>query len=224
MRPVTDVGELRVRSSPLVPSPICPEPLSPQHRTVASDIRAQTWVSPTETSTAVVEVIMHVPLTQVPVMHAAPHRPQCALLVLRLTSHPLALAPSQSAKPVLHVATRHAPVVHVCVAVFARLHAPPQRPQCVSDVRRSVSQPFVAFASQLPKFVAHAPTAHAPAMQAAVPLATEHTRPHAPQCVGDAPRLVSHPFAALPSQSPKPALHVRTHDPDAQVAVWLLAA
>jgi len=40
--------------------------------------------------------------------------------------------------------------------------------------------------------------------------------PHEPQCAASVSRFVSHPLAAIPSQSPKPASHVSRHTPSAQ--------
>jgi hypothetical protein len=53
-----------------------------------------------------------------------------------------------------------------------------------------------------------------------VPLALEQTFPHEPQLAELVLRFASQPSAALPSQFPKPALHVRIPQvPDEHVAV-----
>ena len=65
---------------------------------------------------------------------------------------------------------------------------------------------------------------HAPAAQPAVALASAHAAPQRPQLDGVVLRLVSQPLAALPSQSPKPAVQVTPHAPAAQVAVPLVAS
>jgi hypothetical protein len=62
---------------------------------------------------------------------------------------------------------------------------------------------------------------HVPLLQLA-PAA--HARPHIPQLVALVLRLVSQPLAALPSQSPKPALQLSPHAPAAHVAVALAPA
>jgi len=46
-----------------------------------------------------------------------------------------------------------------------------------------------------------------------------HDRPQAPQWVLDARRLLSHPLAAIPSQSARPVVHTRLQVPIVQVAV-----
>ena len=49
--------------------------------------------------------------------------------------------------------------------------------------------------------------AQRPVEHVAVALGREHAVPHAPQFETSEPRLVSHPFAIIASQSAKPALH-----------------
>jgi hypothetical protein len=157
-----------------------------------------------------------------PTMQARPQAPQWAFETARLTSQPLAGLPSQSAKSVLHAPTAHAPLTHTAVAL-GRVHAPPQRPQCATLVRRSTSQPLAGLPSQSPKPALHAATTQPPAAHAAVALGSTQALPHTPQCEVLVVRLVSHPLAALPSQLPKPALQVIPHMPLVQVAVPLLA-
>jgi hypothetical protein len=53
----------------------------------------------------------------------------------------------------------------------------------------------------------HEATVHFPPAQPAVAFGKEQTKPQLPQLVGVVFRLVSHPFAGLPSQSAQPALH-----------------
>jgi hypothetical protein len=144
-----------------------------------------------------------------PVAHARPHAPQWAVLVRVSVSQPLAALPSQSANPARHDAIVHVPPAHAAVAL-GRLHARPHIPQLVAVVRVSTSQPFAGFPSQSAKPALHAAMVHAPAAHAAVALASEHVRPHIPQCTALMPRLTSQPLAALPSQLPKPALHDAT--------------
>jgi hypothetical protein len=60
-------------------------------------------------------------------------------------------------------------------------------------------------------------TPHVPPMQT-VPAAV-HRVPQAPQLLLSLPRLVSQPFASMPSQFPKPVLHApRPHAPPVQTA------
>jgi hypothetical protein len=49
-----------------------------------------------------------------------------------------------------------------------------------------------------------------PPTQEGVPLVTEHEARHIPQCIVEVCVFVSQPFAALPSQLPKPGLHEPT--------------
>lgn len=72
----------------------------------------------------------------------------------------------------------------------------------------------------MPKFGAHGPSTHAPALHAAIALASAHTRPHPPQLSALVCVLVSQPFAGFPSQFAKPLVHVpSTHAPPTQLAV-----
>lgn len=110
------------------------------------------------------------------------------------------------------------PAMQPVVQVF------PQRPQCAFDVKRLVSQPLLGFPSQSPKPALHAPIPQTPPVHAPVALAGAHARPHAPQCMVLDCSPVSHPFPALPSQSPKPALQVKPHIPLAHAGAALPAA
>jgi hypothetical protein len=71
-----------------------------------------------------------------------------------------------------------------------------------------VSQPLDALPSQSPKPALQVKS-HLPALHVVVALARAgQAFPHIPQCVVDVFTLVSQPLDALPSQSPKPGLHV----------------
>ena len=63
-----------------------------------------------------------------PAAHARPHAPQLVRLAAVLTSHPLAAAPSQLAKPGLHAATVQAPAAHPATASGSE-HTRPHAPQ-----------------------------------------------------------------------------------------------
>ncbi len=117
------------------------------------------------------------PLTD---MHAFAQRPQLAALVRRSTSQPSAGLLLQSAKLGLQV-NPHILIVHVAVALGGLGQGFPQRPQLVTSVRRSVSQPLAAFMSQSPKPPEQRPTAQRPIVQEGSALGTMHTVPHAPQ-------------------------------------------
>ncbi len=94
-------------------------------------------------------------------------------------------------------------------------HAPPQRPQLALSVPVLVSQPLAGLPSQSAKPALHAPIAQVPDAHVAAALAKRHTTPQPPQFEASAPRtLSSQPSAAVPLQSPKPALHEpTTHRP-----------
>ena len=88
----------------------------------------------------------------------------------------------------------------------------PHAPQfCSSKSERS--QPLVRSPSQSPKPNEQVPP-HVPEEQVGVvPVSEGQMFPHAPQLLGSMLVAVSHPLAALPSQSEKPALHVTLHAP-----------
>ena len=114
----------------------------------------------------------------------------------------------------------HAPVPHVAVA-FAREHVLPHVAQLVSVVS-AVSQPFVAFASQLPKPASHDEMAQVPVPQVAVAFAREQAIPQLAQ-FAKVVSAVSQPLAVLPSQLPKPPLHAPiAQEPVEQLAVALV--
>jgi hypothetical protein len=135
-----------------------------------------------------------------------PHIPQCWRRVFVSTSQPFPALMSQFPQPVLHEAIVHIPLVQAPIA-FGGAHDAPHEPQFVS-VSSAVSQPFASIPSQLPNPAWHTseqfPIEH-------VPLATfgpvvGQVTPHPPQFINPF-RSVSHPFAALMSQSSQPALH-----------------
>ncbi len=149
--------------------------------------------------------------------HAAPHMPQCAG-VERLASQPFDGSPSQLPKPALQVPIAHVPAEHTGEA-FASVQTRPHMPQFAMPVRTSTSQPSAALPLQLPKPGVHAATVHAPRAHPAVAFGRAHDRPHMPQWAGVVLVSVSQPFAALPSQSPKPEVQVYLHVPASQLAV-----
>jgi hypothetical protein len=158
-------------------------------------------------------VIEQVPVEQeaVPLVeeHAWPQPPQFAVLVLVLTSQPLAACPSQLPQPVLHEVNVQVPVLQEEVALtWAQPLA--QLPQSVR-VLRLVSQPLAGLPSQLPQDAAQLGT-HAPAVHEVVPLGLVQIWPQAPQLVLWL-REVSQPLAALLSQLPQPVEHEMAHCP-----------
>jgi hypothetical protein len=117
----------------------------------------------------------------------------------------------------------HVPPEHPWVPP-AMLHACPQAPQLCESVAVCVSHPLAAFESQSMKPAVHAMIAHAPPEHASVAFAVLHLLPHEPQLFVSDPVLVSHPLAALMSQSMKPEAHDMTeHADDEQASVaWLV--
>jgi hypothetical protein len=81
-----------------------------------------------------------------------------------------------------------------------------------------VSHPFCRLPSQLANPGLHV-GAQLPATHVAPPFAFVHACPHAPQCAVVVDVLVSQPFAAKPSQLPKPAAQAMEHAPSAQPGV-----
>ncbi len=151
---------------------------------------------------------------RVPIVHAGasaqplPQKPQSASLD-RSVSHPLAGSPSQFAKSGrqlnLHAPAVQTPPTALAAAPHARLHAP----QCCALDLVSTSQPLAGLPSQSAnpavQVSRHAPLTH-------VALATRspmHERPHIPQFV-TVFSCASQPLRPLPSQLPKPSLHVET--------------
>jgi hypothetical protein len=159
--------------------------------------------------------IAQAPLEQLAVpfalLHFVPQLPQFATLEPVFTSQPFVDTLSQLAKPELQVDSVHVPVEHDAAA-FGRLQDAPQAPQLVSVVS-AVSQPLAEFPSQSPRPLLQLETPQVPPTQFGVPPAAGHTCPQVPQLVMLVAVLVSHPFRALPSQSPNPAAQVGTHAP-----------
>jgi hypothetical protein len=95
----------------------------------------------------------------------------------------------------------HVPALHVFVGAT---QVPPQRPQFAASELRFTSQPFAALPSQFANPGRHAPIAHVPPAHIGAAFGKLQAIPHAPQLFTSLPVGVSHPFAALPSQSEKP--------------------
>lgn len=165
-------------------------------------------------------------VAQLPPEHAVPgaqlrpQRPQLKLLLPVLTSQPSLSTPLQFAKPDAQPLTAHAPPAQTAPA-FGRLHTRPQPPQFETSADVRTSQPSVSLPLQLAKPVSQAPTRHAPSTQVAVAFEGRQSAPHAPQCATVVRRLVSQPFEASPSQSPKPRSQVSPHAPPRHAAVAL---
>jgi hypothetical protein len=131
-----------------------------------------------------------------------------------LTSQPFAACPSQSPKPWKQPYPQTPPAQ--TPAAFGREgHAISQPPQLATEACVSVSQPFAAIPSQSSNPASQSSTKHAPEEHPGVPFCTSHTTSQPPQFWTSALVGSSHPFAASPSQSPKPAEHVNEHVPEA---------
>lgn len=112
--------------------------------------------------------------------HCTPQPPQLLAESSRV-SHPLVALVSQSAKPALHVPTRHCAEAQAAVALGS-VQLRPQAPQWFALLAVLTSQPLPAKRSQSAKPLAHA-REHAPAAQRGVPLVpVGHRWPHIPQC------------------------------------------
>ena len=101
---------------------------------------------------------------------------------------------------------------------FEALQAAAQAPQLCTSPPVNVSQPSPAPTLQLEKPLLHA-MLQIPALQLGVPFAVLHAFGQEPQCSKLLPRVTSQPFAALPSQLPKPFAQLIPHTLAVQVAV-----
>src|SRR5437870_3146787 len=78
-----------------------------------------------------------------------PHTPQLFLSLVVLISQPFGYCLSQSAKPLLQVATAHAPLAHAVDATLAVFgHALPHMPHLLGSLLVLDSQPLAYFISQ----------------------------------------------------------------------------
>ncbi len=133
----------------------------------------------------------------------------------RSVSQPLLPSPSQLPKFTLH-ASPHAPLAHVAEALARVGHARPHAPQLAALARRSTHEAphRVSPATQPAR---HTPDEHT--------CATPHAPPHTPQLRASEVTSTSQPFAALMSQSTKPALQLATTQrPAAQPGMPLATA
>jgi hypothetical protein len=169
------------------------------------------------------QVIEHRLLLHVAVPFAVPHAllqaPQCSGLPVVIVSQPLAKLPSQLPKPALQTML-HAPALHAATP-FVDPQTVPQAPQFDRLLDSVVSQPFATLLSQLPKPALQL-IPQLPFVQLAVPFVELQAFVQLPQRLTSVLRLRSQPFVTLPSQFPKPALHVIWQAPDTQLAVPLV--
>ena len=120
--------------------------------------------------------------------------PQCSGSLARMTQLPEQLVcPDWQVTPQTPPEQRDPPT-----------HTVPQAPQLALSVRVSTSQPLAATRSQSAKPGEQAAIVQPPDEQAAVALGSAQARPQTPQFATAVWRFISQPFAAVPSQSPKP--------------------
>ena len=95
---------------------------------------------------------------------------QWAGSVFRLTSQPLAAAPSQLPYPAVQAPSAHTPLLQEAAA-FAKLHTVEQLLQWLGSDVRLISQPSPIVALQFPKPVLHVVNVQLPDVHVAVELA-----------------------------------------------------
>ncbi len=149
------------------------------------------------------QVGVHVPLGHVVVpfgfVHCVPHVPQLET-VLSDASQPLVTRPSQLPKLALQP-IEQAPRAQLGVPLLL-LQIVPQAPQFEVLICVFTSQPFAPAPSQLPNPELQVPRTQLPDAHDSAAFARSQTAPQVPQ-LDRVVRLVSHPFAAFPSQLPK---------------------
>ena len=144
-----------------------------------------------------------------------PQAPQLERLLVVLVSQPFEALPSQLPNPALQDPSVQVPLGQVVLALASE-QAALQSPQS-DTVAMLRSQPLLALPSQLLKLAAQLGTQE-PVVQVVVPFAFVQAVPQAPQFEVLVDRLISHPLPALPSQLPKPPLHVSEQAPRLHVA------
>jgi hypothetical protein len=168
------------------------------------------------------DTITHMPLTHAVEararVHARLHAPQCAMLVERLVSQPLAGFVSQSPKLGLQ-RVEHIPFVHTAAPLLA-LHARPHIPQLVVLVLSVVSHDWLPSQSAVGAGQGPAKPQRPITHTAMRPVCSIHAPPQRLQCATDVLRSTSQPSAGSPLQSAKPASHIPiVHIPPAHAAV-----
>ena len=127
---------------------------APQCATLVERLVSQpVETAPSQSPQPTAQASLHAPARHVGVacvvLHALPHPPQAATLFVRLASHPVETAPSQSPQPTAQ-ASLHALATHEGVACVV-LHALPHPPQLLVLAVRLASHPFEASRSQSPQ-------------------------------------------------------------------------
>jgi hypothetical protein len=151
---------------------------------------------------------------------ARPQPPQCWVLLVVLVSQPFTTLPSQSPKPATQLETVHWLFEHAGVPPCGG-HMLPHMPQLLTLVAVLISQPLATAMSQFWKPALQA-MEHWPAAHDGTPLFALHAAPQPPQFAALVLVLTSQPFAWMPSQSAKPALHDPTTQPPFEQAAAAL--
>lgn len=131
-------------------------------------------------------------------VQVTPQAPQLDV-VFRGTSQPLVTLLSQLAKPAVQLMVQ-VPALQPGVPLL-ELQTLPHVPQFSGSVFRFFSQPLEYSPSQFEKPELHDATAQLPELQLALPFATKHALPQAPQWLVLLLVFTSQPLPALPSQS-----------------------
>jgi hypothetical protein len=144
------------------------------------------------------------------VEQTVPQAPQWLVLVVVVTSQPLAPLPSQLARPALHTGSPRARG-----AARARGRADRAAGAAVTGVGRrshlaTVDAVAVAVGATRADTGTHTPEEHEVLLAPVV----EQTVPQAPQWLVLVVVVTSQPLAPLPSQLARPALHTGTHTPE----------
>jgi hypothetical protein len=169
-------------------------------------------ILPSQFAKPVLQVIEHVPETQLEVEfglvgQTSPQELQLFTFDNIFTSHPSEVTPLQFANPVLHVAIKQIPFEH-CIVAFGAVQTTPQFPQLFTVKFIFVSQPLAVIPSQFLNPVIQETIEQAPATQAELALGRAQALPHEPQLAKLIFRLTSHPSALFPLQLAKPLLQI----------------
>jgi hypothetical protein len=154
-----------------------------------------------------------------PAWQTLPQAPQWLTSLVTFFSRPFLRSSSQSAKPSAHVIWQ-SPLEQYGVP-FSAPHVSPHFPQFAPSLLVFTSQPLSGWPSQSAYGGVQEATTQEPPEHPATACGKVQAAPHRSQCSGVVFRLVSHPLARSPSQSPLPSMHTTlqvpvTHEPLAQ--------
>lgn len=221
--PAKQVGEHTPPAQATVPFAfvqLFPQP--PQLDTPVFRLASQPFAAmPSQFANPLLQVGAHEPAAQAVdpfgFVQVVPQAPQFPRLVCVFVSQPLERLLSQLPKPGSQ-AIEQAPSEQLAVPL-ALLQAVPQLPQFATLEFVFTSQPLVETPSQFANPALQVPSVHVPDGHDSLAFGRLQIEPQEPQSVSVFSE-VSHPFAALPSQSPRPGLHVETpQTPETQFGV-----